>query len=104
MNYDDLQLKLDPDSHRMELEINGNIAFIEYKFKNNNLFLIHTEVPAALEGKGAGTAIAQKALQFARDNNYKIIPICPFLQRYLKRHPEWNDLVSPDADRFLHKK
>jgi hypothetical protein len=37
--------------HRLELEIEGSIAFIEYKLLRDTLFLIHTEVPPALEGK-----------------------------------------------------
>jgi len=103
MNYKEQKLKVNEALHRLELEIEGSIAFIEYKLTGDTLFLIHTEVPAALEGKGAGSAIVQKALQYAKDNNYKIVPICPFVQSYLKRHKEWNDMVVPDAERFVRK-
>ena len=103
MKYDEKQLTLNPKSHRLELEIDGNIAFIEYKLSHNILFLIHTEVPVALRGKGAGSAIVQKALQYAKDNNYKIVPICPFVQYYLNRNKGWNDMVAPNAERFIHK-
>jgi predicted GNAT family acetyltransferase len=103
MNYDKQTLKINDATHRLELEAEGSIAFIEYKLLRDTLFLIHTEVPPELEGKGAGSAIVQKALQYAKDNNYKIIPICPFVQSYLKRHHEWDDIVAPDAAKFLHK-
>ena len=102
MNYDEQKLKVNVESHRLELELEGGVAFIEYKLSQDKLFLIHTEVPAALEGKGVASAIVQKALQYARDNNCKIVPICPFVQSYLKRHKEWNDLIAADAQRFLH--
>jgi predicted GNAT family acetyltransferase len=72
--------------HHFELEVNGNIVFIEYKLLRDMLFLIHTEVPLMLKGKGAGISIVRKALQYAKDNNYKIIPICPFIRDYLKKH------------------
>src|SRR5262249_23031358 len=101
MNYDDAQLKINTQSHRLELDIDGNIAFIEHRFIGDRLILIHTEVPPELEGKGVGTAIVTKALQFAKDNNYKIVPICPFVNAYLKRHKEWNDIIAPDSERFL---
>jgi len=60
-------------------------------------------VPPALEGKGAASAVVQKALQYAKDNNYKIVPICPFVQRYLKKHEEWNSIVALNAERFIHQ-
>jgi len=103
MTYDEQKLKVNDALHRLELEVEGSIAFIEYKLSGDTLFLIHTEVPPALKGKGAASAIVQKALQYAKDNNYKIIPICPFVQSYLKRHQEWNDIVAPSAERFIHK-
>jgi predicted GNAT family acetyltransferase len=89
--------------HHLELQIEGKIAFIEYKLVRKTLFLIHTEVLAELEGKGVGSAIVQKALQFAKDNNFQIVPICPFVQSYLERHKEWNEIVAPNAERFINR-
>jgi len=103
MNYDEQQLKINAESHQLELEIQGSIAFIEYKLSGNTLFLIHTEVPTALEGKGVAGAIVQKTLQYAKDNNYKIVPICPFVRHYLEKHKEWNDITAPGAERFIHE-
>ena len=103
MHYDEQKLQVNAALHHLELPIDGSIAFIDFKLVGNKLFLIHTEVPHALEGQGAGTAIVQKALQYARDNHYTVVPICPFVQLYLKRHPAWNDIVATDAERFIHK-
>src|SRR6478609_4118381 len=102
MNYDELELRINTTLNQFELEVGQSMAFIEYKLSADRLFLIHTEVPHELEGKGVGSAIVQKALQYAKDNGYKIVPLCPFIQTYLQRHKEWNDLVAPDADRFLN--
>jgi uncharacterized protein len=103
MNYDEQKLTVNEASHRLELWIGDTMAFIDYKILQDKLFLIHTEVPPALEGKGVGTAIVQKALQYAKDNHYLVVPICPFVQVYLKRHSQWNDIVAPEADRSGHK-
>ena len=70
MNYDELKLRVNTTLNQFELEVGQDIAFIEYKLSGNTLFLIHTEVPHELEGKGVGTAIVQKALQYAKDNGY----------------------------------
>jgi predicted GNAT family acetyltransferase len=103
MKYEGQQLKINAENRRLELDTGEGIAFIEYKLLNDILFLIHTEVPVSLEGKGAGSAIALKALQYAKNNNYKIVPICPFIQNYLKRHKQWNEIVAPITERFLPK-
>jgi len=102
MSYDELPLKVNAAAHQLQLDVDGHIAFIDYKLVNQELFLIHTEVPDELRGKGIANTIIVKALQYAKDNNYKIVPLCPFVQAYLKRHPEWNALVAEDAQRFLH--
>src|SRR5450432_230477 len=99
MNYEEKTLKVNDALHHLELEVEGSIAFIEFKLSHGKLFLIHTEVPPELGGKGAGSAIVQKALQYAKNNNYKIVPICSFVRSYLKKHKEWNDIVAPDAER-----
>ncbi len=102
MKYDEEKLQINTASNRLELTIGESTAFIEYKLADHTLFLIHTEVPQELEGKGVGAAIVQKALQYAKDNDHKIVPLCPFVQSYLERHKEWNEIVAPDADRFIH--
>lgn len=88
---------------RLELKVEDHTAFIDYKQSGNLLFLIHTEVPSELEGKGVGSSIVSKALQYARDNNFKVVPICPFVSTYLKRHKEWDDIIASDAERFTNK-
>jgi uncharacterized protein len=103
MKYDEQKLTVNEALHHLELEIEANIAFIDYKLAGQTLFLIHTEVPPALKDKGVGSAIVQKALQYAKDNGFKIVPICPFVQSYLKRHPAWQPIVASDAERFIHK-
>jgi predicted GNAT family acetyltransferase len=96
-------LRVDEAAKRFELAVDGGTAFIEYKLSGHTLFLIHTEVPRELEGKGVGGAIVLKALQYAKDNGYEIVPLCPFVQTWLERHKEWKTIVSADAGRFLDK-
>lgn len=101
MNYEELELQVRPESNRLELIVGNYTALIEYKLLHNNLLLLHTEVPEELEGKGVGSAIVLKTLQYAKEKHYRIVPLCPFVQAYLKRHSEWNEIVSEDAGRYL---
>src|SRR6478672_4170193 len=69
MNQNDFALN--ETKHRFALEVDGHTAFIEYILsKENIMFLTHTEVPPALEGKGVGKRIVEKALQYIKDHNY----------------------------------
>jgi len=78
---------------RFELKLEGQVAFLEYRYKKGNLALMHTEVPAVLEGKGLGSALAKYAFQFAKQNNLPVLVYCPFVSSFLKRHPEYEQQV-----------
>ena len=78
---------------RFELKLDGQVAFLEYRYKKGNLALMHTEVPAILEGKGLGSALAKYAFQFAKQNNLPVLVYCPFVTSFLKRHPEYGEQV-----------
>lgn len=95
-NPDSLQFRQNEDKQRFELEVEGHIAFIEYKITTQNIiFLTHTEVPKSLEGKGVGSAIVSKTLQWIKSKGYPLAPLCPFVGAYLKRHPEWQEILAP---------
>jgi len=78
---------------RFELERDGHTAFLEYMLSGDVLQLIHTEVPDALQGKGIASELAKSALEWARQNGKKVDVICEFVAGYIKRHPEYGNLM-----------
>ena len=54
----------------------------------------HTEVPYDHAGQGVGSQIAFKALTDIREQGSKVIPQCGFVASYIRRHPEWQELVA----------
>ena len=92
--FRDIELVNNTDRHCFEMKVGENLAIIKYKQNQNKMILIHTEVPASLEGTGAPTAIVEKALAYLEKNHFSIIPQCPFVIAYIKRHPEWNRIVD----------
>jgi len=78
---------------RLEIEQNGQIAYLEYSLDGNVLELTHTEVPAKLRGMGLASSLAEIALKWARKDNLKVDIICPLAQEYVAKHPEYSDLV-----------
>ncbi len=79
----------DSPKKRFELHVEDQIVFIEYILaKGNSIYLTHTEVPVALEGNGLGSTIIKKTLAYIRKKGYQLVPLCPFVAAYLKKHPE----------------
>jgi predicted GNAT family acetyltransferase len=78
---------------QFQAKLEGEIAFLEYRMHDGTLVLMHTEVPEKLGGRGVGTALAEFAFQYARERHLPVKVYCPFVQAYLKRHPENMDMV-----------
>jgi uncharacterized protein len=78
---------------RLEIERNGEIAYLEYSLSENILELTHTEVPEKLRGMGLASSLAETALRWAREKNLKVDVVCPAVQAYLAKHPEYSDLI-----------
>jgi len=93
----ELVLKDNTDRKQFELSVEGFTARIEYMIMANKIFLTHTEVPRALEGKGIGSKIVKLAFDEIEKQGLKLIPLCPFVAKYLTKHPEWKKILADDV-------
>ncbi|MEA3004430.1 MAG: uncharacterized protein QOH81_3218 [Sphingomonadales bacterium] len=84
----------DRAAERFELEADGFTAFAAYHRHGDRITFIHTEVPAELEGRGIGKALVKGALAQVRAEGLKVVPLCPFVRRYIETHPEEQDLLA----------
>jgi len=80
--------------HRYELHADGGIAVLDYEARGDAIALTHTRVPDRLSGRGLGTSLVKAALADLRRQGCKVIPQCPFVARYIERHPEERDLLA----------
>lgn len=79
---------------RYELPVDGHTAFIDYRDSGGALVLFHTEVPAALNGRGIGSRLAKGAFDLVRQEGRKVELRCDFLSSFVQRHPEYRDLLA----------
>ena len=87
------------EAHRFEASANGRPAgFIVYSIRNGQISLIHTEIDNEFEGKGVASTLVKRALGMVRDSGLPMLPVCPFVQAYVQRHPGYVDLV-PELER-----
>jgi uncharacterized protein len=85
-----------PDQLRYEIDVDSEVAgFLMYRIEPGVLELVHTDVDPKWEGKGVGAALVQGALDDVRARGLKVRPYCPFVAAYIRRHPEYQDLVTP---------
>lgn len=80
--------------NRFEAKVDGALALLEYRLRGDTIQFLHTEVPTEAEGKGIGGQLAQAGLEYARENKLKVAPLCSFVADYIRRHPEYLDLVA----------
>ena len=86
-----------PERKRFEATVGGEPAgSLVYRFRPGLLALIHTEVDERFEGHGLGGKLARFALDRARDQGLAVLPFCPFVDDWMKRHREYVDLVPAD--------
>jgi predicted GNAT family acetyltransferase len=60
------------------------------------MVLLHTEVPQPLEGQGLAAKLTRFALDFAREKHLRVVPLCPYTSSFLRKHKEYQDLVSAE--------
>lgn len=90
----EIELIDNTDKSRFEVEIKDKMAIMDYKKKDNKLYILHTEVPKEFEGKGIASAMVKKVLNLIKEKDMKLVSLCPFVSGYIKRHPEYKSLVA----------
>lgn len=88
MNY---EIKHLPERNMFVTEVDGETASVVYRRFENYLDIVHTYVPAPIEGRGVAAALTKAAYQYALDNNLKCQATCSYAVRWLNRHPEFMD-------------
>ena len=76
---------------RFELEVDGELAIVEYRIADGAIYFTHTETPHQLQGRGIASRVASAALTSAKQRGLRIVPRCSYMVDYLKKHPEFRD-------------
>ncbi|MGZ5938202.1 MAG: GNAT family N-acetyltransferase [Rhizomicrobium sp.] len=79
---------------RFELDVEGAVAFANYRLTPSAVIITHTETPGALRGRGIASKLVQGALEQIRADGLKVVAGCGFVVDYLRKHPEFADLVG----------
>jgi uncharacterized protein len=79
---------------RYEIRLDGDLAgFAEYERAEDAVVFTHTEVDPAFEGKGLGGSLARGALDDVRERGLSVVPLCPFIKKWIDKHPDYQGLL-----------
>ena len=86
-----------PAASRYELHVDGELAgIIQYRLRDSEISLLHTEIEPAFQGAHLATHLARYALDDARERGLAVLPFCPYVSSWIKKHPEYAELVPQD--------
>ena len=88
------EVKHVPEESRFETTVDGKTSYLDYHLSNGVITYIHAYTPPEIRGRGIAAQVAKYALDYARDNNLKVIPECPYIRDYINKHAEYQDLVK----------
>jgi uncharacterized protein len=80
--------------NRFELDVDGAVAFANYRVTPSAVIITHTETPRALRGRGIASELVKGALQLIRADGRKVIAGCGFVVDYLRKNPQFADLTG----------
>ena len=86
-----------PEQHRFEIVADdGKVAgFVQYQRRGDGVIdLVHTEIDDAYEGQGLGGKLARGTLDLVRSRGEHVVASCPFINGWIEKHPDYEDLVA----------
>jgi predicted GNAT family acetyltransferase len=91
------QVRDNPEESRYDLLLDGQLAgFAQYRLRGKRITMYHTEIEPEYAGRGLGDELARAALDDVRRRGLVLVPLCPFIAAYIRRHPaDYLDLVEP---------
>jgi uncharacterized protein len=82
------------DALQYEVTVDGEPAgVIRYIRDGETITMVHTEIEPKFEHHGVGAELVKRALEDVRAKGEKVRPLCPFVVAYLRRHPDYDDIV-----------
>ncbi len=80
--------------NQFTLNINGELAKVNYKLKDNKMYLVHSEVPYNLRGQGIGKILVEKTFEKLTEEGYKAVAVCSYVKAVARRSEKWNTIIE----------
>ena len=94
MITDNIDVFHNDEAHRFELTVDGHLAMLDYMLRGKIIIFTHTGVPPAIGGRGLGSKLVETGLDYAREEGLKVRSLCWFVSKYMRLHPEYQELTG----------
>lgn len=94
IDIDRVEVRHNPAAQRFEAQVGGHLSVAEYRLDGQRILFTHTEVPPALRGQGVAAKIVRAALDYARESGLTVVPLCWYVDAFIRRNPEYRDLLG----------
>lgn len=89
------EIRNNEQESQYETTVEGQTAYVAYEHEDRNrVVFTHTIVPDELSGRGIAKELVEHALSEARANGMRVVPQCSYVAAFIKRNPEYADLVD----------
>lgn len=75
------------------LKTDNGPAYVEYRRSGDEMELTRTFTPMPERGKGIAARVTRQVLNYARENELKVDPVCPYIRVYIERNPEYKEIA-----------
>jgi len=89
-----LNILHDKEKQRFTLDVNGELAKVEYQIKDEKMYLVHSEVPYNLRGQGIGKVLVEKTFEKLTEEGYEGVAVCSFIKAVKNRSPHWKEIIG----------
>ncbi len=91
---DSIDVRHNTAEHRFEAEFEGKLSVADYVLREGEMTMTHTYTPPEIRGRGIAEKLVRAALEHAREQRWRVVPACSYVDRFIQRHPEFQSLVS----------
>lgn len=80
---------------RFEITSDGAVAgFAQFLDRDGRRIFFHTEVGEEFGGQGLGGIVVGEAIDATREEGLTVVPVCPYVKKWLTKHPEHEDITA----------
>ena len=96
VDLDTLKITHNPENHAFEVWIDGQLSKLDYIQDAKNFVITHVGVYPEQRGQGVAGKIVEAALQYARENSLRVVPMCSYAAAYIRRNPQYMELTDQE--------
>ncbi len=89
-----LDVRHHPEDDRFAAEVDGHRCVLDYRLADRVMTMTRVYVPPPVEGRGIASRLTRYALDHCREHGFRVVPRCPYVAAWIRRHDDYADLVS----------